>query len=168
MFGNCNLINQNKYLHIDICSPVDGDVIPLNQIDDPYFKTGKLGQGAAIIPQSGKIYAPADSTVAAIFNTGHAIILKTYSGVDLLIHIGIDTVKLKGKGFKIHCQKDDNVQTGDLLIEVDLDLLKSQGYNTTIPIIVCNSEEYSDIILKNFGYVNALTSILTLQTGEDS
>ena len=166
MLGTYNAINQRNNVNLILVSPVDGEVIPLSKVDDPYFSTGKMGRGIAVIPSNGKIYAPADSIVAAVFKTGHAVILKTYSGIDLLIHIGIDTVRLNGEGFKIYCQKGDNVQTGDLLVEVDLDLLNEKGYCSTIPIIVCNADNYGSITMKNSGYVKALTEILDLRACE--
>ena len=104
---------------IAIAAPVSGTVVPLEQVPDPTFAQGILGQGVAVEPAEGRITAPADGTVDMMFDTGHAVSLTTKDGVELLIHVGIDTVQLKGAHYKACCKTGDSVKKGDLLIEFD-------------------------------------------------
>ena len=105
-----------------------------------------MGDGIAIIPQDGKVYAPADGTVVCIVESKHGIVFKTDTGVEMLIHIGLDTVKLNGKHFKSHIQNETKVKLGDLLLEFDIEALKEEGYNLVTPVVVTNSNDYIKII----------------------
>lgn len=126
-------------------SPIAGDVIPLSDVNDQTFATGLLGQGVAIKPTSGRVITPSDAKIEAIFPTGHAVALNTVDGLDVLIHVGLDTVQLEGKHFTVHAQVGDTVSKGDVLIEFDRQAIESEGYDVTVPILVCNSVEFSSI-----------------------
>ncbi|QOV67378.1 PTS beta-glucoside transporter subunit IIABC [Citrobacter sp. BDA59-3] len=126
----------------DILSPMSGTVLALEQVPDSTFAAGLLGQGAAIIPSDNKVIAPFAGEVASLFQTKHAIGLLSDSGIEVLIHVGIDTVKLEGKPFTAHVSVGDKVQPGDLLLEFDRDAILSAGYDLATPIIISNSDDY--------------------------
>lgn len=122
-----------------------GTVVPMEQVQDEAFASCVLGEGVAIEPTEGKLYAPADALVDNLFDTHHAIGLVTGSGVELLLHIGIDTVKLGGQHFTAHVKTGQKVKKGDLLISFDLDAIKAAGYLCTTPMIVCNTDDYAAV-----------------------
>lgn len=128
-----------------LLSPLAGRVIPLSDVHDQLFAKGLLGQGVAIEPTGGKVVAPSDSKVEAIFPTGHAVALHTNDGLDVLIHVGLDTVKLEGRHFSVHASVGDTVKRGDVLIEFDRAAIASEGYDVTAPILICNSVEFASI-----------------------
>lgn len=123
-------------------APVIGEAVPINQVSDPTFGEELLGKGIAIKPSVGKVVAPCDATVDTMFETGHAVSLVAEFGAEILIHVGLDTVNMKGQGFTIYCQNGDKVKKGDLLIEFDIDAIKAAGYDTITPVVICNSDEY--------------------------
>ena len=122
-----------------------GTVVPMDQVQDEAFASCALGEGVAIEPAEGKLYAPADAVVDNLFDTHHAIGLVTAGGAELLLHIGIDTVKLKGQYFTAHVQAGQKVKKGDLLISFDLDAIRAAGYLCTTPLIVCNTDDYAAV-----------------------
>ncbi len=123
-------------------APVAGKAVPVSQVPDPTFAEELLGKGIAIEPTEGKIYAPCDATVDMMFETGHAVSLMADFGAEILIHVGLETVSLKGKHFTIHAANGDKVKKGDLLMEFDLEAIKAEGFNTITPVLVCNSGEF--------------------------
>ncbi|RYL93967.1 glucose PTS transporter subunit IIA [Sporolactobacillus sp. THM19-2] len=130
----------------DVLSPVaSGKSIALSDVNDKVFSSGSLGKGAAIVPNKGEVVAPADGQILTVFVTGHAIGFRTDSGAELLIHIGIDTVKLKGKFFDVRVNQGQKVNRGDLLVNFDLEELKKLGYDTTISVVVTNSNDFHEI-----------------------
>ena len=124
---------------MEIGAPVKGECIPIGKVADPTFAEEILGKGMAILPAEGKIYAPADGVVTTVFPTGHAVGMTTSEGVEILIHVGLDTVQLKGQFFTIVAEADQKVKKGDLLLEADLEQISSAGYDTVTPVIICNS-----------------------------
>lgn len=128
-----------------ISSPLSGKVIALTDVSDDAFSSEAMGKGAAIIPNEEKVYAPFDGTVAALFPTGHAIGLMSDSGEELLIHIGIDTVGMGGKGFEVHVTQNDRVKKGQLLITFSLEEIQKAGFETTTMVIVSNTEEFKSV-----------------------
>lgn len=126
-------------------APVKGKAVDLKEVNDPTFSTGMLGQGVAIIPSEGKIYAPADGEIAMVFDTLHAVSMTADNGVEILVHVGLDTVELKGEGFEGHVKAGDKVKKGDLLLTVDLDAVKEVGYDTITPMLVCNTDDYAAV-----------------------
>lgn len=146
----------------DIAAPVAGTVKALEEIEDEAFSTGALGQGIAIEPAEGKIYAPVDGEITTFFPTGHAIGMISENGVEILIHVGMDTVKLNGKGFTPKAEQGAHVKKGDLLLEFDIDLIKNEGYSTVTPIIITNTDDYSDVVPTDEKSVNKGDSVITV------
>ena len=126
----------------EFTAPVAGKAVPVSQVPDPTFAEELLGKGVAIEPTEGKVYAPCDATVDMMFETGHAVSLVAECGAEILIHVGLETVTLKGKHFTIHAANGDKVKKGDLLIEFDLEAIKAEGFNTITPMLICNSGDY--------------------------
>ena len=144
-----------------IAAPVKGECIPISEVADPTFAEEILGKGMAIKPTEGKFYAPADGTISTLFPTGHAIGLTTSEGVELLIHVGLDTVQLKGQFFSTKVEANQNVKKGDLLLEADLEEIKKAGYDTVTPILICNSDDFFKIDCKKEGTVNPGETVIT-------
>lgn len=138
-------------IRLTVDSPVTGTVIPLSEVKDDVFSKEVVGKGAAVIPEKGEIVAPEDGTVASVFDTGHALGMVTGDGIELLIHIGLDTVELKGKYFKTHVKQGDTVKKGQLLITFDIEAIRAAGYDVTTPVLVSNSAEYLDVLAKKEG-----------------
>ena len=122
-----------------------GKSVPLKEVSDPTFAEEMLGKGMAVIPADGRIYAPADGKIGMLFDTLHAISMTTDFGAEVLIHVGIDTVKMNGDGFEAHVSAGDRVKKGDLLLVVDLDKVKAAGYDTITPMLVCNTTDYASV-----------------------
>ncbi|MEY8370906.1 beta-glucoside-specific PTS transporter subunit IIABC [Aerococcaceae bacterium 50-4] len=129
-----------------IASPLVGDTLPLNEVADEVFASGALGKGLAIQPSEGKVLAPANGTVSVLFPTGHAVGITTDTGVEILIHIGLDTVDLDGRGYTSHVEKGQKVAAGDLLIDFEIDTINEAGYDTITPVIVTNTDNYTDVL----------------------
>jgi len=130
---------------VAVLSPVDGTVVPLSEVPDAAFADGSLGRGVAVQPRSGAVYAPFDATVVAAFPTGHAFGLRHADGAELLIHIGIDTVKLGGEHFAVKVTAGQQVKAGDLLVEFDGDAIEKAGYDLTTPVIITNPDLYPEV-----------------------
>lgn len=128
-----------------IGSPLEGEAVESAKISDPTFSEEMLGKGLAIRPMNGKVYAPVDGTVTMVFDTKHAITITSAGGAELLIHMGLDTVSLKGAPFTIHVNADDQVKKGDLIAEFDMDAIHAAGLETITPVIICNSDEYKEV-----------------------
>ena len=139
-----NLFKKKEKKHV-IGSPAKGKAVALKEVNDPTFAEEMLGKGAAVIPEEGKIYAPADGEIGMVFDTLHAVSMTTDFGAEILIHIGLDTVKMKGDGFTGHVKAGDHVKKGDLLLEVDLEKVKTAGYDTITPVLVCNTPDYASV-----------------------
>ncbi len=129
----------------DIFSPVAGEVKPLSAVNDPAFSQEIMGKGVAIEPTEGRIVSPVNGTVFSVSKSGHAIGLVSDTGTEMLIHIGIDTVKLKGQHFTPHAKAGETVKIGDLLMEFDLKAVRDAGYETITPVIVTNINDYNDL-----------------------
>jgi PTS system beta-glucosides-specific IIC component len=127
----------------DFYAPMAGKAVPISEVPDPTFAEGMLGNGIAIEPAEGKVYAPCDATVDLMFATGHAVSLVADCGAEVLIHIGLETVSLEGKPFTVHAASGDKVKKGQLLIEVDLEAVKAAGLPTITPMVICNTDAYS-------------------------
>lgn len=139
-------------------SPLKGQAIPLSEVPDETFASGVLGQGAAVIPMEGKVVAPCDGEVATVFDTRHAIGLVSDKGAEILIHVGINTVDLKGEPFTVHVKDGDRIKKGDLLLEFDMDAIREKGLSLATPVILTNGDSYGQICLKKEG---------TIEYGED-
>ena len=128
-----------------LLAPLAGKVIPLSEVNDQLFAKGLLGQGVAIVPSGSRVIAPSHCKIEAIFPTGHAVALHTEEGLDVLIHVGLDTERLDGKYFKVHASVGDVVEKGDVLIEFDREQIAASGFDVTVPILICNSVEFASI-----------------------
>lgn len=146
---------------IEVSSPVNGELVPIETVSDPTFAQEMIGKGVAIQPSEGKFYAPADGKLMALFPTGHAYAMTTKDGAEILVHIGIDTVKLNGEHYTIHAKQGDDVKKGDLIVEVDLDGVKNAGFDTVTPVIISNSGKFSKIEKKS-GVVSAGDTVILL------
>lgn len=124
-----------------IAAPANGTVIALEQVEDEAFAQGAVGKGAAILPADGKIYAPADGKVTMVFPTKHALGMQCANGLELLIHVGLNTVELKGKFFTVHVKDGDTVKQGQLLLECDIEQVRQAGYPLTTPVLVTNADQ---------------------------
>jgi len=133
---------------IIITSPIKGEIIPLSEVKDAVFSSGALGKGSAVIPREGRVFAPFDGTVSALFETMHAIGLVSTDGVELLIHVGFDTVNLGGKYFTAYIAQGDTIKKGDLLLEFDQKAIVHEGYDVTTPVVVTNSDQYGNVFVK--------------------
>ena len=147
---------------ITVKSPVEGTVKDLAEVNDNVFAEGLMGKGIAIEPKVGKVVAPFDGIVEAIFKTNHAIGLKSNDGAEVLIHIGLDTVNLEGKHFKSHIEKGQAIKAGDLLVEFDIDAIKKEGYDVITPVIITNSDNYKDVMAVKNGEVTNKDDLLKL------
>lgn len=135
-----------KDIEIKIFSPLTGKTIKLEDVEDEAFSSGILGKGIAILPEEGVLYAPADGTISAFFPTGHAIGIAMDDGAELLIHVGMDTVQLNGKGFRPFAAEGDRVKKGQKLLEFDRKLIQEAGYSLVTPVLVTNAEEVGAVV----------------------
>ncbi len=144
-------------------APVSGKTVAMKEVNDPTFSEEMLGKGIAILPSEGKIASPVDGTVDMVFDTKHAISMTSDSGIQILIHVGLDTVTLKGEPFKAHIESGQKVKTGDLLLEFDMEAIRSAGLETITPIVICNSDAYENMTAYTGKEVAAGEPILVLK-----
>ena len=126
----------------DFFAPIAGKAVAITEVPDPTFAEGMLGNGIAIEPTDGKVYAPCDATVDMMFDTGHAVSLVTDSGAEILIHVGLETVSLEGKPFDVKVASGDKVKKGQVLMIADLEAIKAAGLPTITPVLICNTDAY--------------------------
>lgn len=148
---------------IRLVAPVTGRLVSIREVSDPTFSEEILGKGVAIVPSEGKFLAPAAGTVTTVFPTGHAVAITTEDDVEVLIHIGLDTVKLDGKHFTIKTEEGKKVQAGDLLIEADLEAIQADGYDIITPVVICNTDAFSEISPQDSMDVTGGDLIMTLK-----
>lgn len=151
---------KGKDEKIVLVSPLKGKVLKLSEVKDEAFSSGVLGKGAAIEPEEGVLYAPADGTVSALFPTGHAIGLTTQTGLELLMHVGMDTVQLDGKGFQAFVETGDVVKQGQKLLAFDMELISEAGYSLATPVLVTNCDEFEQVEMTEAEKVQAGDSLL--------
>jgi PTS system beta-glucosides-specific IIC component len=147
---------------LSILSPLAGEVVPMSEVSDITFREGMLGDGIAIKPSAGRVVSPVDGTLNVVFQTGHALAVTSDDGVEILIHIGMDTVKLKGEHFSVHVSTGDRVKTGDLLIEFDIEGITSSGYDTITPVVIANTGDWKSVEPKAVGNVKELDEIIVV------
>lgn len=143
-----------------VYAPVEGKAIALTEVKDDTFAGEILGKGMAIIPKDEKVVAPFDGTISTLFDTKHAVGITSEDGLEILIHVGINTVELKGKCYEAHVKEGDTVKAGDILLTVDLEGIKSAGYDTTTPVIITNSDDYTSVEVLKTGEVHKLDAVL--------
>ena len=156
------LVIKSLNTGVKVASPLSGEMVELSQVNDATFASGIIGKGTAIIPTKGQIIAPFDGVVDAFFDTGHAIVLKSNEGIEMLIHVGIDTVNLGGKYFNPKKSQGDKIKAGDIILEFDIQGIISEGYEVVTPVIITNSDSYMDIIVENKSIVNEKEYIMTV------
>jgi PTS system beta-glucosides-specific IIC component len=156
--GKLNSEIANK--EIVITSPMSGQIKDLTEVDDKTFSQELVGKGIAVVPSNGKLYAPFDGVVEAVFKTKHAVGLKADNGIELLVHIGMDTVNLDGKYFTSHIEQGQRVKAGDLLIEFDIKSIQKEGYDIITPVVVTNSDKYLDVLPAAKGIIKEKETLL--------
>ncbi|MDE6404727.1 MAG: PTS glucose transporter subunit IIA [Lachnospiraceae bacterium] len=155
--------NGKKEEGIQICAPAAGKLVPLSEVSDPTFSDGILGQGAAVIPSGNQFFSPVDGTVTTVFPTGHAAALTSADGAEVLLHIGLDTVKLNGKHFTIHAEEGQQVKKGDLLLEADLEQIKAEGFDIITPVVICNTDDFAEVAMAEARDVEVGDTIINLK-----
>lgn len=160
--------NTDLNVSTELVSPLDGELLPLSEVKDEVFSSGAMGEGVAIEPSQGVLHAPDDGRVVMTFPTGHAIGMKTKDGAEILMHIGMDTVNLQGKGFETLVDKGDEVKAGDELVKFDIDEIHSAGYIVTTSIVVTNSKDYEKVSVVRQGEVKVGQEILDLEGAKRS
>lgn len=148
---------------IVISSPMEGTVHPLSSIEDPVFSAEVLGKGCAIEPSRGEVFAPADGVILKIAQSDHAISLRSGDGVELLIHVGMDTVERHGDGFEPQVQAGETVRRGQLLLKFDLQKIRAAGYPLTTPVVVTNTDAFAGIDVAEFGRVQDGQELLLIR-----
>lgn len=148
---------------IVIGAPIEGEVISIQEVSDPTFSEEILGKGIAIKPAKGRVVAPVNAEVALMFDTKHAVSLVTEDGAEILIHVGLDTVQLKGEHFKSFVNAGDKVKSGQVLIEFDIEKIEEAGYSTVCPIVICNTGEFAKVEGTKTGSVKELDGIIKIQ-----
>ena len=138
LFGKKEELNPNH-----IYAPMAGEAVAITEVPDPTFAEGTMGNGIAIKPTDGKVCAPFNGTVDMMFETGHAVSLISESGIELLIHVGLETVGLNGAPFQVKVTNGQKVKKGDVLMIADLEAIKAAGLPTITPVLVCNSDDYT-------------------------
>lgn len=132
-----------------ITSPVNGELIDVTTLDDAVFSQCMMGKSIAVNPIDNKIVSPVEGTVELVFETSHAIGLKSKDGVEILLHLGIDTVQLKGKHFQVSVKQGDHIKQGQMLVQYDIEKIKEEGYNPVAILIITNSDQWSDILYES-------------------
>ncbi|WP_017548976.1 PTS sugar transporter subunit IIA [Salinicoccus carnicancri] len=134
---------------LEIKSPMNGSYVPLEDIPDPVFAEKMMGEGFGIDPSHGEVVAPVDGVIMQVFPTNHAIGIKTDNGVEVLIHIGLETVAMEGKGFEGFVSEGDRIEVGDKLVTFDIDLVKEEANSTISPVIITNSDELASFDIQS-------------------
>lgn len=142
-----NLDTILNNVETEVKNPISGKVIALSDINDPVFSSGAMGKGIAIEPSDNKVYSPFDGIIEFIADSKHAIGLRSENGVELLIHVGMDTVQMKGRGFDLKTEANKKVKMGDLLLEFDRNTIEKEGYSLITPVVITNSDEYEESTL---------------------
>ena len=138
LFGKKEEINPNH-----LYAPMAGEAVAISEVPDPTFSSGMMGNGIAIQPVSGKVCSPVNGTVDMMFDTGHAVTLVSDSGIEILIHVGLETVGLNGAPFQVKVQNGQKVKKGDILMIADLEAIKAAGLPTITPVLICNTDDYT-------------------------
>ncbi|MDR3321046.1 MAG: PTS glucose transporter subunit IIA [Synergistaceae bacterium] len=130
---------------VAILSPMEGRAVPLSEVSDPTFGEELVGKGIAIIPSGGRVVSPIDGTVSVFFETGHAIAITSAGGIEVLVHVGLDTVKLKGQFYRKIANVGDSVKAGDPLIEFDREGIASSGFDVITPVVIANTDDWGEV-----------------------
>lgn len=150
-----------KNKKVILCSPIEGDIVPITEVPDPVFSEKMMGDGFAVKPKNGKVYSPVNGVVVTVFPTKHAIGIKSENDLEIIIHFGIDSVQLTGEGFVSHVNEGDKVSVGDLILEVDLENIKDKIKSSITPVVVSNLESKSVKLIKK-GSVKAGEEVMEI------
>ncbi len=155
--------SNSKSNNIELLSPVNGKIVNKNEIPDPTFAEDILGPTLGIEPTEGVVYAPCDCKIEQIFKTGHAVSISTKDKLEILIHVGINTVDLKGEGFTALVEDNMEVTKGTPLIKFDIDLIKEKGFSTVVPVVICNASDFGEVSLTAPCSIQAFEKIATIE-----
>lgn len=148
---------------IKVLAPLSGEVTPVALVNDPTFSEELLGKGAAVKPDGGRVVSPVDGTVTQMFETGHAVSLTSEDGVEVLIHVGLDTVKLKGRHFTARAKTGEKVKAGDLLMEFDREAIAAEGFDTVTVVVICNSDDFKKVEAVSAEAVKELDDLIVIK-----
>lgn len=151
-----------KQTNITISCPVEGEAVSIKQVNDETFRDEILGTGIAIKPTKGRVVSPIDGTVTVLLESSHAVSLQSDSGVEILVHVGLDTIKLQGQYFKAHVKVGDQVKAGDLLLEFDPTAIQNSGYDTITPVVILNTNDFSNIEFVGDGFLKEQDDFMRL------
>lgn len=152
---------------MEIAAPVAGKLVGISEVKDDVFSKELLGKGVAIIPSDSRFVSPVDGIVTMTFPTGHGVAVVSDEGAEILIHVGMDTVKLRGKHFTVHVEEGRKVKRGELLLEADIKQIEAEGYDIVTPIVVCNSDDFSEYKAAEPGEIRQGEIILKFQRREE-
>ncbi len=155
--------NEPKAEPDTVYSPLSGNAIALENVNDPTFASGALGKGFAVVPSEGKVYAPFDGTLDLLYDTKHALGMTSSDGIELLVHVGLNTVELDGKYYTAHAKSGDTIKKGQLLLEFDISKIKEAGYDITTPVIVTNADNYKEVAVVKNGRVKAAEKAIVVK-----
>lgn len=141
-------------------APIKGEAVALSEVNDPAFSKGLLGVGLAIKPEKGRVVSPVNGKVSVFLESMHAVSVVSDGGIQLLIHVGLDTVNLKGRYFKGYVKAGDRVRAGDLLLEFEMDRIKAEGYDVISPVVVCNATDFSEVLTFEGKHVEELDKVM--------
>ncbi|MEE6076396.1 PTS glucose transporter subunit IIA [Avibacterium paragallinarum] len=159
LFGS----KSNKTIEVEIYAPLSGDIVNIEDVPDVVFSEKIVGDGIAIRPTGNKLVAPVDGVVGKIFETNHAFSMESADGVELFVHFGIDTVELKGEGFRRVAEEGQTVKRGDIIIELDLELLEAKAKSVLTPVVISNMDEISHIEKKTGEVVAGESVVLVVK-----
>lgn len=155
--------NEPKAKPDTVYSPLSGNAIALENVNDPTFASGALGKGFAVVPSEGKVYAPFDGTLDLLYDTKHALGMTSSDGIELLVHVGLNMVELDGKYYIAHAQSGDTIKKGQLLLEFDISKIKEAGYDITTPVIVTNADNYKEVAVVKNGRIKAAEKAIVVK-----
>ncbi|GAA0319459.1 PTS glucose transporter subunit IIA [Oceanobacillus sp. FSL W7-1293] len=158
MFGK--LFKKKVNNEVELFAPVDGEIIPLEEVPDPVFSEKMMGDGIAIKPSNGKVVSPVDGDIVQVFPTKHAVGVKAGNGAEILIHIGLETVALDGEGFTIYVKEGDKVKKGDVLVDVDLSVVSEKASSTITPMLITNMSDIETLDKQNVKRVRASEDVV--------
>ncbi|MDF1508882.1 PTS glucose transporter subunit IIA [Robertmurraya sp. DFI.2.37] len=165
MFNSSKVQNMFKRKQKDenvIKAPIEGEVWPLSNVNDPVFSTEMMGKGVAILPKRGRVVSPVNGKVVSVFETKHAVTLASDNGAEILIHVGLDTVSLNGQYFEALICSGEKVKIGDPLLQFDIDKIKRQGFDLISPLIICNTDSFREIVSFTGKEVEEMETVIEL------
>ena len=146
-----------------VYSPLQGQAIALEEVKDETFASGVLGKGFAIVPEEGKVYAPFDGTLDLLYDTRHALGMTSNDGIEVLVHVGLNTVELNGAHYRAYAESGDTIKKGQLLLEFDMDAIRGAGYDLTTPVLITNSDQYAEVHVEKTGAINAAEKAIVVK-----